>query len=153
MNRTLTASYAVKRAVIRTLKDQALDGRPLQGVLVTYAKPGNKATDLCVYGGGVRFTQEDAAADGKRRLTKETITVGLYIRVVVDDQIDDVEVADAEVERIGDLIAEVLGDGRSIAGAGTVARVSNGLGDYSQPDGRVIATCAVAVEVTAYIEQ
>lgn len=73
--------YAAKRALFALLAANTGPAQALDGIQVAYAYP--RAIGMkCVYGGGVRFEHDDLVEEGVGILVAETISVGVYVRVV-----------------------------------------------------------------------
>ena len=73
--------YAAKRALFALLAANTGPAQALAGIQVAYAYP--PAIGLrCIYGGGVRFEHDDQVAEGVGILVAETVSLGVYVRVV-----------------------------------------------------------------------
>lgn len=155
-----TNAYAAKREIIRALQEHSQrQGHALTAVQVLYAWNASKAQDICVYGGGVVFDQpeEEDLVDGKRRLVKESATVGLHIRVAnpnlnPDPAVDDIEATDIRCEEIGEEIGRMLSLNPHLAGGHSVSAVRSGQGDYSPDDTKAVSTLAYRVSVESYLD-
>lgn len=155
-----TNAYAAKREIIRRLRERAAQpGNALTGVQVLYAWNAARAEKVCVYGGGVVFEQpeEDALVDGKRRLVKETATVGLHIRAAnadldPDPDVDDIAGTDLICEQIGEEIGRMFAANPHLAGGHSVSVVSGGQGDYSPDDTQAVSTLGYRIGVDSYLD-
>lgn len=136
--------YAAKRALFALLAASA----DLSGVQVAYAYPAPDAERVCVYGGGVRFVQVDAAAE-PGALQQETATVGVYVRVNRPDS--DVYAADVDVETYGNAVCAVVAANPRFAGADTVANVTAGQGDYAPNQDGTVSILALQVQVDSFV--
>lgn len=142
---TLSDPYEAKRALFVLLAANTGTGQPLDGIQVAYAYPGNPAMK-CIYGGGVRFDHTDAVAEGVGVLVEETVSVGVYIRVVSRPAIP-VEDNDAIAASIGQALLALLKTS-TVVGAGRwtgLSRASgvpggDGLATYERTDDETVST-------------
>lgn len=137
--------YAAKRALFALFAANAGVGQVLEGVQVEYAYPGTVGMK-CVYGGGVRFDHTDSVAEGVGILVEETVSIGVYIRVVTRPG-QSVEATDIIANGIGVALLALLkaspvltGAGKWV-GVGRVAgdRLSGGIGDYERTDDETVS--------------
>jgi hypothetical protein len=128
-----TQAYAAKRALFDALTVQAAPGMPLDGVQVAYEYPARDLTRKVIYGGGVRFTHEDLAGEWGE-IVNETVTVGVYVRVLRPDA--DVKTVEADVEALADQLTALFAAQPQLGGTMTWLGIAAGHGDYSRgPDG------------------
>ena len=145
-----TNAYAGKKLLFDRLELLAGAGQPLDGVQVEYSIP--KAADLqneCVYGGGIRFTHEDATAE-RNVLLDEVALVSVYIRIARDEEsvVEDTDARAAEVfaELAAQLAAQPdLGEQLSFAG------VTQGQGDYDLAPGETLTILALQVRIESSV--
>ncbi|MET8908385.1 hypothetical protein [Micromonospora sp. NPDC004551] len=124
-----TLVYQAKGALITRLTALAQPAQPLAGIQVAYAFPGFAGLRLdCVYGGGVRFSHEDAVAE-RGVLISEMSLVSLYIRVTRKPSVP-VEETDARAAVIFGQIAGQLVAQPHLAGPMSFAGIAQGQGDY-----------------------
>jgi hypothetical protein len=116
-------AWAAKRALVDRI-DTLLSSDTVQ---VAYAFPGDPQR-LCVYGGALRFTQDDAVAE-TGVLAQETATIDIWIRC--NQPGDDVRGCDVAVENLADQIVGDLSANPKLTGALTTVGVA--LGDAGQP--------------------
>jgi hypothetical protein len=147
-----TNAYAAKRSIFDRLATLTGPGQRLDGIEVAYKYPGKYVTTRCIYGGGVTFVHADAAVDGREVLTLETANIILCIRIVERDLgDDDVRTADAEAERIGDILGEILTAEPGIAGGSSTTTFAGGTGDHQITDDEVITVLAYQLTVSSYL--
>ncbi|MEU2699581.1 hypothetical protein [Micromonospora aurantiaca (nom. illeg.)] len=145
---TGTNVYAAKKALFDGLTFLATEGQPLAGIQVAYAFPGNVELE-CIYGGGVRFTQEDLTAE-HWVATEETALVSVYFRVHRKEP-RAVALTDARAaEMLGQTVA-VLRTYPSLGGGLTVTGVTQGQGDYDQPQDESLSILSVQVQVRSQL--
>jgi hypothetical protein len=137
--------YAAKRALFALFTANTGPAQVLDGVQVAYAYP--RAVEMrCVYGGGVRFDHEDTVEEGPGILVDETVTVGVYVRVVTRPG-QSVEETDVIANGIGVALLGLVRANPTFAGAGTwigmgrtrTAQPSSGIGDYEQTDDETVS--------------
>lgn len=156
-----TNAYAAKRAVIAALKVAAsTPGTALNkySATVLYAFNGATAGNVCVYGGGVVFDQpgDDDVYDGARnRITLETATVGIHIRVKQPPapDVDDggIEATDVIAEEIGEWLGDWLAKHPDVGGGHSVARVISGQGDYSPTEQDAVSILSYRIQIESQI--
>lgn len=130
-----TRVFEAKAALFSRLTALAGAGQPLDGIQVAYAFPGFGALEReCVYGGGVRFSHEDAVAE-RGVLVTEVSRVVVYIRVTAAPSLP-VEETDAQAAAIFAQLAMQLHLNPGLAGNMSFAGIEQGQGDYEiLPDG------------------
>lgn len=157
---TSSDPYASKRALFALLAANTGPAQALDGIQVAYAYPKTPAM-RCVYGGGVRFEHDTATEEGVGLLVAETVSVGVYIRVIARPAIP-VEDNDIVAAGIG---AAVLGLVRSSTtllpvgtwvGVGRAASIQGGAGQsgmatYEQTDDEVVSTLGYQIQFGRYI--
>ena len=143
-----TNVYAAKKALFDGLTALAAPGLPLEGIQVAYAFPGNVELE-CVYGGGVRFTHDDATAE-RWVVTDEAALISVYIRVNRKEPLA-VAAADDRCAQIFARIVDVLRVYPSLGGGMTVTGVTQGQGDYDQPQDETVSILSVQVRVESTI--
>lgn len=139
--------YAAKRALFALFGANTGVGQVLEGIQVSYAYP--RTIDMkCVYGGGVRFEHVDAIAEGVGILVEETVSVGVYIRVVTRPagSVEDNDIAAAAIgAKLLSLVrsSSLAGAGKWV-GVGRAAGIQGGagqagIGDYEQTDDETVS--------------
>jgi hypothetical protein len=154
-----TTAFAVKRALFTQLRAQAGAGQLFDGIDVAYSWPGqNDVGRRCIYGGGMRGPQVAAAVDGKASVKQEDVSIGVYLRAVVDigalGPLNSPGVAEADqlVDDMADRFGSWLHDHADFAGPSTRAQITYMLGDYSNTDAQAIAVCTFTLTVTTFFE-
>ena len=128
-----TRVYEGKKALFDRLAVLTATGQPLDGIQVAYAFPGDPQLE-CVYGGGVRFSHEDAVAE-RGVLVTEVALVSVYIRVARKPAVP-VEETDTRAAEIFAQLAVQLTGNPYLAGQLMFAGITQGQGDYEVlPDG------------------
>lgn len=145
-----TTAYAAKRALFDRLAALTATGQPLEGIQVGYSWPGSTVERVCVYGGGVTFSQEQAAAEWGTVL-REVVTVGVHIRVSGPDL--SVEDTDLQADSVADAIGDALQADPHLAGNLTFIGVAGGQGDYqpSAEDTGAVSILSLRIQVEAYL--
>ena len=141
-----TRMYEAKTVLFARLGALTGPGGALEGVQVGYAAPGNFEM-RCVYGGGTRFTHEDAVAE-RLVLTDEVALLSLYVRVMHSPPTEVWE-TDAAAAAIGNDIAAALTGNPKLADGLIFAGMPQGQGDYQQTDTETISILAYQVRVEA----
>lgn len=148
----MTASdpYAAKRAFFALLAENTGPAQTLAGIQVAYAYP--KAIEMkCIYGGGVRFDHGDQVAEGVGILVAETVSFGVYVRVVsrppiaVED--NDLIAAGIGAAMLGLVKSSTLAGPGKWMGVGSAGSLVGGqgsqqagMGTYEQTDDEVVST-------------
>ena len=145
-----TNANLAKKAVIDALKAATVPAGLLDGVDVDYAFNGNAAA-LSVYGGGWRFEQADAVAEGPGILVAELVSVSLYVRAKQGPPSVDVEETDGQADDVLTAIGRVFKAAPKLAGPLTVVGVASGQGDYSRTDDETISIQALQVQVRSQL--
>lgn len=140
-----TRAYAAKKALFARWAALAVAGGPLEGIDVDYAWSGN-AGARCVYGGGVRFTHEDAVAE-RGVLIAEVALVSVYIRVKAGPPAPPVQDTDDAAAAIFALIAADLHAQPELGGQMSFAAITQGQGDYDQPPDESVSILALQVRI------
>lgn len=140
-----TNVFAAKKALFARLLEESEPGRPLAGKQVSYKWPGQSAELQCVYGGGVRFVQEDAVGE-RGTLVNETAFVSVYIRVV-DRQVKDIVDTDQICSDIAREIAACLQKNPNLTPTFTWSAIKEGAGDYSESDDEAISILSLQVVI------
>jgi hypothetical protein len=139
--------FAAKRALFALFAANTGVGQVLEGVQVEYAYPATIGMK-CVYGGGVRFEHQDLVEEGIGILVGETVSVGVYVRVVTRPG-QSVEATDIIANSIGVALLGLVKASPVLAGAGNwvgVGRAANiqggagqaGIGDYERTDDETV---------------
>lgn len=143
-----TNAYAAKRAIIDRFDTLSkVVGHPLEGVQVTDSYPRDLA-DRSIYGGGARFTQDQESAE-PGLLRFETVTTGLYVRVLQAGEVRDVEAA---LEALGDIVADVLAEDPDLGGEMTFLQIAAGSADFYPTDSGIEAILALSVQVESHLD-
>lgn len=145
-----TNVFAAKQLLFDRLAVLAGQGGPLAGLQVAYSIP--RAADLqaqCVYGGGVRFTHDDATAE-RLVLLDEVALVSVYICIVGDASVTVADTDARAAEVFAQLAAQLttwpdLGQGLSFAG------VTQGQGDYDLAPGETKSVLGVQVRIESTV--
>ncbi|AXH88791.1 hypothetical protein AB0N38_18850 [Micromonospora aurantiaca] len=145
---TGTNVYAAKKALFDGLAALTAPGQPLEGIQVAYAFPGDVELE-CVYGGGVRFVHDDETAE-RWVVTGEVALISVYIRVNRKEP-RAVAAADTRCAAIFGQIVSVLRSYPSLGGGMTVTGVTQGQGDYDQPQDETVSVLGVQVRVESQI--
>lgn len=146
----MTASdpYAAKRALFALLAANTGPAQPLEGIQVAYAYPPGIGMK-CIYGGGVRFEHDNLLEEGVGILVAETVSVGVYIRVVsrppIAVQDNDVIAAGIGAALLGLVKSSSLAGAGKWVGVGRAASIQggagqSGMGTYEQTDDEVVST-------------
>ncbi|MBM0257054.1 hypothetical protein [Micromonospora sp. 4G55] len=143
-----TNVYVAKKALFDGLTVLAQPGQPLDGIQVAYAFPGEIGLEL-LYGGGVRFTHNDATAE-RWVVTEEVALVSVYIRVHRKEP-RVVEATDARAAEIFGQIVDVLRAYPRLGAGLSVTGVTQGQGDYDQPQDESVSILGVQVRVESDI--
>lgn len=141
-----TRVYEAKAALFARVAALAAAGQPLDGVQVAYAAP--RSQDLqreCVYGGGTRFTHNDAVAE-RGVLVDEVALVSLYIRVA-SAAAGAVAATDARVAAIFATLAAALTATPLLPGDLRIAAITQGQGDYDQTVDETLSILGVQVRI------
>ena len=143
-----TNVYAAKRALLARLAALAAPAQPLAGVQVAYERPAPTAMGAeCVYGGGVRFTHEDAVAERPAPIVTEVALASWYIRGH-EPQAGLVATTDARAEEIlAAVVANLYGQPQLLPGKLSFTGVTLGRGEYDQAPGESLTVLAVQVRV------
>ena len=139
-----TQVYVAKKALFDWLAVLAQPTQPLDGIQVAYAFPPDPKLEL-VYGGGVRFTHDDAVAE-RGVLIAEVSLVSLYIRVARKPAVP-VEETDARAADIFRQIAVQLVAQPHLAGPMSFAGITQGQGDYEVLPDQSQTTSILGVQV------
>jgi hypothetical protein len=141
-----TGSYAAKRALIdRFTTLAATIGNPLYGVQVADSYP-RALSEQSIYGGGARFTQDQETAEPGLRF--ETVTTGLYVRVLLPVSVREAETA---VETLADAAAAELATNPELAGGLTFTQITGGTADFYTTDSGVEAILALSVQIESHL--
>lgn len=141
-----TYGFTAKAALFDRLAELTVTGQPLDGVQVAYAFPGSNVKLECVYGGGIRFTHDDAVAEVPGVMVSEEATVSVFIRVVSRPPTD-VRVTDLRAAAIGAQLATLLRSAPKLAGGNAVLGIGRGAADYSQTADETITILSYQVQV------
>lgn len=143
-----TNVYAAKAALFARLGVLAGPAQPLQGVQVAYERPAPDAVDAeCVYGGGVRFTHEDAVAERPAPIVNEVALASWYIRVH-RPQAGLVATTDARAaEILAAVTANLYAQPQLLPGQLSFTGLTLGRGEYDQAPGESLTVLAVQVRV------
>lgn len=145
----LTLAYVTKRNLITALTAQTATGQPLAGVQVQYARDDKRMERKCIYGGGIRFTQQEDAAEGARLVVLELVTIGLYIRI--QDPGADVQGTDLAAEGVADALTDVLAANPQIAGPHTWIGIGAGQGDYAPNEDGAVTNVGLQLQFQGYV--
>ena len=140
--------YSAKRAVFARLEFAKQQMGAFPTVDIDYAAGGDGLA-RCIYGGGVRFEQEDAVAE-PGVLVREDDAISLYIRVMSGNPIPagGIKDTDALVEAIVEDIDAVLRQVTLPEGDGfKYVRIMGGQGDYFATDTEVGSIMAIQVKM------
>lgn len=139
--------YAAKRALFALFAANTGVGQVLEGIQVEYAYPAAIGMK-CVYGGGVRFEHDNLLEEGVGILVAETVSVGVYVRVVSRPAIA-VEDNDLIAAGIGAAVLSLVKSSTLTAagkwvGVGRAASIQGGagqagMGTYEQTDDEVVS--------------
>lgn len=141
--------FAAKRALFALLAANIGPAQALDGIQVAYAYP--RAIGMrCIYGGGVRFEHDNAGAEGVGLLVAETISVGVYVRVMSSPG-KSVEDNDLDAAAVGAAMLGLVRASTTLLPAGTWFGVGaaasvqggggqSGLATYEQTDEATIST-------------
>ncbi len=143
-----TNAYAAKSALHARLGVLAGPAQPLQGVLIAYGRPAPTAMGpQCVYGGGVRFTHEDAVAERPAPIVNEVALASWYIRVH-EATAGLVATTDARAAAIlAAIVANLYAQPQLLAGQLSFTGLTLGRGEYDQAPGESLTVLAVQVRV------
>lgn len=144
-----TNVYAAKTALFARLAQLAAVGQPLAGIQVAYAFPAEAALEL-IYGGGVRFTHDDAVAE-RGVLVNEVALLSVYIRVVRKEP-GVVEATDARAAEIFAQLAAQLHANPQLTGSMSFVDITQGQGDYDQSADETLSVLALQVRVETDVD-
>lgn len=119
-------------------------------VQISYDYPGADLRRECLYGGGVRFTQSEAAHDGNLPLRIETDTLSLIFRVQKPNA-DSARVTDQRIEEIADVLGEFLASNPDLGDGFTFSEIIAGQLDYFPADTERTSTAGLQVVVWSYL--
>lgn len=148
-----TNAYAAKRALFDFLSTLNTSGGPLSGttdrpIVVAYGFPTEPGLK-CVYGGGVRFDQRQAVAEGVGLAVSEAVNLSLYVRCVERPSCDP-EITDQQCVEIGMVLAASLRSNPTLGVTGfRVDGISGGIGDYHRNDDETVSILAYSIAVTS----
>ena len=140
-----TNVYDAKDALFTKLIEEMDPGRLLVGAQVSYEWPGANAELDCIYGGGVRFVQDDGVAE-QWVLKQEEAKVSVYIRVVKRPPVD-VRVTDQACSAWAKKVAQVLKKNQHLTFGFIAAGITEGQGDYSKTDDETVSILALQVKI------
>lgn len=142
-----TALYAAKREMIDRIERASKEvGGPLDGVQVSYMRPGN-LQDRAIYGGSGRSTRGEA--DAEAMIARETITMGLYVRVLgVTDSQREIE---AEVEALADAAVQLLAADPELAGHLSFGEILATIADVYAHHEQVEAILGLSIRLDAWL--
>jgi hypothetical protein len=149
-----TNAYAAKKALFTYLQTLTGPGDPLAGtterpIVVAYGWPTEPGLRT-VYGGGVRFDQRQAVAEGTGTLVAETANVSVYVRCIERPSCDP-EITDQQCLEIGMVLAAALRTDPTLGVSGfRVDGITGGLGDYHRNDDETVSTLAYSVAVISH---
>ena len=155
----LTNAYAAKRALFAKMAELAAGSGELSPlrqkygdgpVQVSYDYPARDLARECVYGGGVRFTQTEAAHDGNVPLILETVMVGIVIRINGTGA-PSAQFTDQRAEEIADFYAEFLAANPDLGAGFTFSEVTTGQGDYFPTDEERTSILGFQIGVWSYL--
>lgn len=135
-----TAAYIAKKAVIDRLKFEVERGSfstipgydNVNGLTVHYAEPIGDPGLWHIYGGGVRFGQNDLVEE-PNILVSELTDVSLYVRIMARPPVP-IEETDDICARIAAVVGAVFKDNPALPGIGTFVKIAGGMGDYFNTD-------------------
>jgi hypothetical protein len=144
-----TAAFANKRAIFDTFAGYTAAGSWLDGVQVEYAWPGTPSSTL-VYGGRITFEQpvDAGAVSGDDELKLDTDTIWVFVRITGKATVRD---ADAEAERVGDLLGAIIRKNPRMLGPSTTVRIAGGTATYVNTDDGPSIELAYRITTHAYI--
>jgi len=116
-------------------------------VQVAYEWPGEEAKLICVYGGGVRLSQEDVVAE-QGTLVRELALASVYIRVCSRPPVD-VKITDAMCGAIAKGIGRTLKKNPDLGGGLTWSAIREGQGDYSRVDDEAVSILSLQLAITS----
>lgn len=142
-----TALYAAKREVIDRLDRASKEvGGPLDGVQVSYMRPGAVA-DRAIYGGSGRSTRADADAESVVEL--EIVTMGLYVRTLSVG--DDVRTAEQEIETLADAAVSLLHADPELTGDLSFGRVLATIADVYPHYEQIEAILGLSIRLDGWL--
>ena len=154
--------YAAKRALFTLLAANKGPAQALDGIQVSYAYP--RAIEMkCIYGGGVRFEHDNGGEEGVGVLIAETISFGVYVRVVARPAIavedNDIVAAGIGASMLGLIRASTtllpagtwMGVGRAGGLVGGQGSQQAGMGTYEQTDDETVSTLGYQFQFGRYI--
>jgi len=151
-----TIGQPSKKALITLLRAQATPGgggafdllaiaNGWPQVTVKYLGVGEMG-GVCIYGGGWKYVQDEAAEEGPGILVREVVDQTLYVRV--GSRIErDFEVVDEWAQAVGNAIGGVLQANPKLGGNLSALGNSGGFGDYEPTDDETIATHTHTVRI------
>jgi len=151
-----TIGQPAKEALITLLRAQAVPGSGGAFDLLAVAHGWPQVTvkylgigemgGVCIYGGGAKYLQEEAAEEGPGLLVQEVVDLNLYVRVQSRSE-RDFEVVDEWAQAVNNAIGGVLQANPKLGGAFSVLGVSGGFIDYEPTDDETIATHTHTVRI------
>jgi hypothetical protein len=144
-----TAAFADKRTIVDEFIEYTGPGLTLDGVQVEYSFPA-APTDTLIYGGRVSFEQngDDDLVNGDDVAVAEVATIWLYVRVTSKPTVRE---AEAEAERIGDVMGSIIRKNPRMCGPTTSLRIAGGTSDHHETDDNPQVLLAYRIIVTAYV--
>ncbi len=145
-----TAAIANKRTIFDRFARYTGTGQALDGVQVEYSYPGNPTTTL-VYGGRITFEQpadDEMPGGSDAALALDVATIWVWVRVASQPTVRD---AEAEAERIGDILGSILRKDPQMCGPQTWVRIAGGTSDAQQNDEAPIVHLGYRITATAYV--
>lgn len=139
--------YVAKRQLFALFAANTGPGQALEGIQVEYAYPAAIGMK-CVYGGGVRFEHDNLVEEGVGLLVAETVSVGVYVRVMSRPAIPAAD-NDIVAAGIGAAVLSLVksstltgagkwvGVGRAVSIQGGAGQ--SGMGTYEQSDDEVVS--------------
>jgi hypothetical protein len=142
---TVTGIYSAKGAFFDRLAFIKATTSVFNGVTIAYDEPPADAELSCIYGGGVRFQQENPF-DNYGLLITEDSSFGVYIRYI-DRPPTSVRETDAKVAALATKLIEVMIDNADLGAGHTWRGIGRGQGDYTNTDDETISRLALEVKI------
>lgn len=145
MTAQATGIYSAKAAFFDRLLFLQSTTTAFAGVTIAYDEPPIDAQLLCIYGGGVRFKQDDPL-DNYGLLVVEESAFGVYLRAT-DRPPSSVRETDAKVMALATQLTTILVDNPDMGGGHSWRGIGRGQGDYANTVNETISILSLEMKV------
>lgn len=144
MGAVATGIYSAKAAFFDKLLFLQTQGS-FTGVTISYDEPPPDAYMLCIYGGGVRFKQDDPL-DNYGIMVVEDSSFGVYLRAMTRPATS-VRDTDGLVANLATQLVSVLIENSDFGGGHSWRGIGRGQGDYVNTDDETISILSLEMKV------